>query len=133
MKSKFVKYSITICVGAAIAFIVWGINGLFNADTAVRVLAKLTDGFFVAGVLLAGIGGLLVSYNEGVIDGLAYGLHGLFGFRNIKKDSTPKKETYHDYKKRKHAKKISVKHFIIVGLAYIIVSIIIFIVYVNVR
>ena len=73
-------------------------------------------------------GGLIASFNEGIFDGLAYGMHGLFGFRNIKKDSTPKKESYYDYQKRKHANKKPVGHLVFVGLSFVFVGVVFFLI-----
>ncbi len=124
---------ITILVAVLCCFLIWIFTGLFDGGSTTRILAKLMDGFFVVGVVFAGIGGLIVSYNEGVVDGLTYGLHGLFGFRNIKKDSTPQKENFYDYRKRKHAKKISVRHLVIVGSVFILIAVILYIVYISIK
>lgn len=129
MKKTVIKYSVTALIGAVIVVAVGFLNSLYKSETATQVLSRLSDGFFIAGVVIAGIGGLILSYNEGIIDGLTYGMHSLFGFRSLKRDSTPKKENFYEYRKRKHAKKVSVKHLFLVGLAYILIGVILFVVY----
>lgn len=76
----------------AFAIVVWAVGGLFKVTSYVALMGKISDGLFVSGVLLAGSGGLIASFNEGIFDGLAYGMHGLFGFRNIKKTARRRKK-----------------------------------------
>lgn len=128
MTNKQKKYLITFAVGVAFAIVVWAVGGLFKVTSYVALMGKISDGLFVSGVLLAGSGGLIASFNEGIFDGLSYGMHGLFGFRNIKKDSTPKKESYYDYQKRKHANKKPVGHLVFVGLSFVFVGVVFFLI-----
>ena len=109
---------ITFAVGVAFAIVVWAVGGLFKVTSYVALMGKISDGLFVSGVLLAGSGGLIASFNEGVFDGLSYGMHGLFGFRNDKKNSTPKKESYYDYQKNKHANQKPFRHLEFGGLGF---------------
>lgn len=128
MTNKEKKYLITFVVGVVFAMVAWIVGGLFKVTSYAALMGKISDGLFVSGVLIAGSGGLIASFNEGVFDGLSYGMHGLFGFRNIKKDSTPKKESYFDYQKRKHANKKPVAHLVLVGLSFVFVGVVFFVV-----
>ncbi len=121
---KIKKYVVTFAVGLAFAIIFWTVNDLIKSSNYSALFSSLSDGLFVPGVLIAGVGGLIGTYNEGLFDGLSYGMHGLFGFRSLRRDSTPKKENYGEYKERKHKNKRPIGHLITVGLSFIFTAVV---------
>lgn len=118
---------ITFAVGVAFAIVVWAVGGLFKVTSYVALMGKISDGLFVSGVLLAGSGGLIASFNEGIFDGLAYGMHGLFGFRNIKKTARRKKKAI-TITKTQTRKQKPVGHLVFVGLSFVFVGVVFFLI-----
>ena len=77
MKTVY-KYLITAAFGAVLAFIVLLIKDAFHLSQTVDVMKALCDGFFVSGVVLVCVGGLVFVSNGGVFDMLAYGIRTFF-------------------------------------------------------
>lgn len=70
MSYKLKRVLVTLVFGLVIAVAV--IGGRWNPEG--NILHQLCDGFFVAGVLLLGMGGLKVARNAGTFDMMVYGM-----------------------------------------------------------
>lgn len=133
-KSTVKLYVFTIVVSLAVVLLVCGLNGLLtekkDAQETVRILC---DAFFVAGVLIMGMGALSWSSTKGAFDGLGYSISSLINLHrpSKKRMSWSKSETYEEYVERKHERdgKKQFRHLLFVGLAMIIVAVILLIVY----
>ncbi len=129
MKTVY-KYLITAAFGAVLAFIVLLIKDVFHLLQTVDVMKALCDGFFVSGVLIACFGGLVFASNGGVFDMITYGVKNLFWL--FKKNPADRKyKDFYEYREAMKEKKRSYGYMVIVGLAYIAVSLIFLALYYN--
>ena len=129
MKTVY-KYLITAAFGAVLAFIVLLRKDVFHLSQAVDVMKALCGGFFVSGVLIACFGGLVFASNGGVFDMITYGVKNLFWL--FKKNPADRKyKDFYEYRDAMKEKKRSYGYMVIVGLAYIAVSLIFLALYYN--
>ncbi len=97
------------------------------------VLHQLCDGFFVAGVMLAGVGGLKFCGNKGAFDMMAYSLSYVFYLvfpgANAKRPQEQQNEKYYDYVQRKQENRKPTGCIVLVGLAFLAVSLLLLVAY----
>ena len=97
-KVKLIKYAVCFGVEILIAFLVIWSKGFFTERIAVNIQI-LSDAFFVAGVLMTLVAGMLVVRGEGILVGIG------FVIRNAVLTFLPmgraKHERYADYRERK--------------------------------
>lgn len=121
-KVKLIKYAVCVGVEAAIAFLVIWSKGFFTDSAAVN-LQILADAFFVAGILMTLIAGMLFVSGEGALIGIGFVL------RNIVLAFIPmgraRHEFYVDYRARKlkEAKKHYNSSILVTGLIFLIIGI----------
>jgi len=122
-KKGFVRYAITTSVGFLITFLVLLAKDVFSLNVDKDIFHALTDAFFVAGILITGYGLLIISNNEGTFDMIAYGVTRFFDLfrRDIMK---VKHKNFYEYHKAKREKKQSFGYLLIVGIAFIVISLI---------
>ena len=117
---KIFKYLITLLVGLALAAWVAIPKGIFSETRAEIIFGILSDAFFVPGVLLLGVGGLIFVSNEGIFDGFTYGI---ISFIDIfRKDKQNKYRTFFDYRQSKGERDTSFGFMLVCGLAFIAIS-----------
>ncbi len=122
MKTVY-KYLITVAMGLIIAFLALLPRDIFHLTAAVDIMKAFCDAFFVSGVLITCIGGLVFVSNGGVFDMLAYGMRTFF--ESFKKNVTDRKyRTYYDYKESKKDKKRNFGFLVVVGVAFIVISLV---------
>ena len=117
---KIFKYLITLLVGFALAAWVAISKGIFAETRPEIIFAILSDAFFVPGVLLFGVGGLIFVSNEGIFDGLTYGLVSFIDI--FRKDKQNKYRTFFDYKQSKGERDTSFGFMLICGISFIAAS-----------
>lgn len=122
MNKKAANYLFASVFGLVVAFLVAWLRGIFTAEDVLSVIKCLCDGFFVAAVLLGGIGLLSWCSNEGAFDMLSYSMSTLWRVTFARKEGW-KKESYGDYKDRKHEKSREFSYFLWVALVYLVLSI----------
>ena len=120
MKISGKKMLIVLAIACAIAIGVAFARGILNAEGK-DVLRCLSDAFFVSGALIILSGGLVWCADNGVADGLTYGASRLFKRRGVHYEEN--RESYSEYKERKHAKKLKVAEFILAGGVFLLLSI----------
>lgn len=112
---------IAAAVGAAIVALV-----CFVANSGTQtVLGRLCDGCFVAGVLLAGCGGLGFAGKCGMFDIFAFGIRAVLHIRwpwTAPRKEDAEKETYADYKLRMAEKRKTPVALLVVGGAYLLLA-----------
>ncbi len=103
-------------------------KNIFNKKTTTEILHVLTDATFIPGFTLFGFGLLAVAYNAGTFDAIVYGFKMFIGkfFRNLPQR---KYKTLYEYRVATHEEKSSFAHLIIVGIAFIVISLIFLIIY----
>ncbi|NLG24635.1 MAG: DUF3899 domain-containing protein, partial [Clostridiales bacterium] len=74
---KWARYGLAVLAGALIALLAALRQGLDLAEPAYQNARHLSDGCFVAGLLLAGVGGLAAIAATGFFDMFAYAFHSL--------------------------------------------------------
>lgn len=129
MKTVY-KYLITVAVGLVITFIALLARDIFNLTATVDFMKAFCDAFFVSGVVLVCVGGLVFVSNGGVFDMITYGVKNLFWL--FKKNPADRKyKDFYEYREAMKEKKRSYGYMVIVGLAYIAVSLIFLALYYN--
>lgn len=124
------QYSITTAIGAIIAVIIMGAQGLFAGGLEPHdVYHILCDAFFVPGVIFACVGLIVFASHGGVFDMLGFAVRLFFDL--FRKDPTKRKyKDFYEYKEAKKDKsKWSITFLLIVGLVFILVSVIFLIPY----
>ena len=101
-KSLLIKYAICFGVASLITLVVFAMKGFFSDDVGTN-LQVLSDGFFVSGIILTLIAGMLFVSDEGALLGIG------FIVRNVILTFIPmgrnKHEVYAKYRERKLAEK----------------------------
>ena len=125
--SLWKKYLITIGASLMAVLVIICMKDVFGQTSAAQVLQILCDAFFAVGVVVAGLGLLVFSSNEGVFDGLVYGV-GCF-IDMFRKSAKRKYATLYDYKQSREGTKFGFGFLAISGVGLIVVSFIILIFY----
>ncbi len=124
---KVLKYVIPFLICAIVTILILVGKGSFVKSDG-PLMGDLCDAFFVPGILMFGFGVLVFATNGGTFDMLAYGIRKLFDL--FKRDLTKVKyRTFYDYRAAQREKKRSFLNLIIVGLGFIIVSVVFLILY----
>lgn len=132
MQIKINKTKLLICLGVSltITIAVLIIKGVFSSTSIKETAMILSDSFFLGGALMLVATGLVWASDHGVSDGIGYSFSKLFSLR--KRDYEEHKESYSEYKDRKHARKSSVIEFLIAGLGFVAISVVFLLIYLGV-
>ena len=128
MKKRLLQYGITTVVGALIALWVLNVEGFFiiikdAPDQTKEIMNILCNAFFIPGLLLVLSGVLMWIASTGFFDSLGYA--GRTAAHMFVPFMKPDRKSYYDYKEEKAQKRGKVPYYImIVGAAYILVSIV---------
>ncbi len=127
-KSIIIQYSVTTGIAAIISLLFLWIQDFFTPITVVEKIRLLADAFTIPGVVMIMIAALIWAGKDGFYDGLGYSMS------RVKEMFVPairkRHETFYDYKERQRAKpKRSVAFLLFVGLGYVLLAIIFFIIY----
>ncbi len=129
IKTRLLKYGITVAVAAGIAALIMYSNGLFEASDTLTRYKLLADAFTIPGVILLCIGALVWVSTDGMFDGFTYAakrLSSLIPFYG----KNYKHERYYDYVMRKRGKRISGYGFIpIVGAVFVAIAVVFIVLY----
>ena len=126
LRSK--SFRVMLLVGFAI-FAAVLIMDLTRGNSIVR---SLCDGFFVAGMLVMGMSGLMFAGNEGVFDIFGFGISHLFTTRWPGLSTMPddhRKEKYVDYKARKRKNPSKPLPVLLAGAIYMVLAVLMLAVY----
>lgn len=125
---KALPYLITTAVGGIITIAIVFSKGIVSQTDVTVVMQILSDAFFVPGIILSGVGLLVFASNGGVFDMLAYAT--IMFFSLFKKNPRNRKyKDFYEYRQAKKEKKRGFAFMLIVGLAFIAVSVIFVICY----
>ena len=122
-KTALKNYGICVGIEVLIAFLVIWSKGFFTDSAAVN-LQILSDAFFVSGILMTLLAGMLYVSSEGALVGIGFVL------RNVALTFIPmgraRQERYADYRKRKlsEAKSKNERCILVTGLIFLAVGII---------
>lgn len=123
------RYFITAAIGLVVSVFICLSRSIFGAETAAEVVTILSDAFFVPGILFLCIGLFLFAANEGIFNAISYGMKILGCSFRGKKDEKIIDEEFHEYHARVSQKKSKVKHFLLVGVVYVVISIVFVVIY----
>ncbi len=132
MKKRILTILFALIAEIAIIIAVCAIQGVFSKSLPKQELIRfICDGFFVAGVVYVGFGGLVLASGKGVFDGIGYSVSTWFRSFTGNKRDWRRTETYYDYVERKAEKKKGrkVNQFFIFGGITLIVAVILYLVY----
>lgn len=128
MRKSLKRYLIVLAFGLGGAVLVMSLRGAFET-TGSSLIANISDSFTIPGAILVAIGGLLWVSSDGFFDMLSYGLknglHALFPVYRLEKKS------FYDYKVEKMEKRekgIFIP-FLVIGLSFLLISVIFFVIY----
>ena len=120
------KYGITTIIGLAFAALIIFGGDVLNQESTKDVIELVVNGFFVPGVVIFGIGLLVVASNGGTFDMLIYGTKKFIDlFR--KPHNRRITDTFYDYRKAREEHKGEFLYLVLVGLGFIVISLIVLI------
>ena len=102
---KWVPFVVALAIGFVLSLAFAAMRGIGGAQTPAESAHKLSDGFFVVGVLMTGIGGLVaISTASDFFDLLAYGFRSALLFiAPIRREM--EKKSFYDYKLERQEKR----------------------------
>ena len=118
------KLFITLGVGVAFVVACLFVFNIQKADTTQLVLTSICNSFFVVGGIFVCFGLLIWCSNHGAFIGLQYGFKMIFEKRRFEK-SFQQRQSYGEFRASKLEKQKVFMHFIIVGVSFILISIIV--------
>lgn len=119
-----IKYVVAIAVGLLLAYYVMLVNDFNNVTDEVVRLKLLADCFTVPGVVLIMASAFCWLSSKGAMDGISYAVGGLFR-RLIPGAQYKEPEKYYDYVMRKKEKRQGGFGFLaVVGLGFLLISIV---------
>ena len=107
------------CVGAVVAAL-W--FDLFGAETLSDALRILSDSFFLPAVLMLATGGLTLTKNGGVWDGLGYSFKTTIG--RMRRNYDEQRVTFAQYREEREKKNSSPSSALISGCVYLILALV---------
>ena len=120
-KTNILPFLIALGAGAVLAAVIALLRGMGSGNTTAVNAGIMSDGFFVVGVLMAGVGALMaISGKTDFFDMLSYGGRSLLKLIPFMRQKT---QTFYDYKLEKQAKRKEPKWFllfaglVLIGLA----------------
>ena len=124
MSDKVREFLIYLAAGAAVTAAVFALN----LSREYGALRSLCDGFFVAAVLLLGVGGIKAVRNKGTFDVAGFGLRHVVDI-TIPAFRREEKEDLHQYRERKALERKSSVGLLLAGGVYLAISVIVLIIY----
>ncbi|MBP5551014.1 MAG: DUF3899 domain-containing protein [Bacilli bacterium] len=125
MKSIDKKRLITLyCIGILLVGGCLFIFKILNANTLQLVFTSLCNSFFAVGGIILCLGLLIWCGNKGAFIGLTFTFRRMFFEKRRSEKAFQQRLSYSEYREKKLAKQKKYLHFIIVGVSFIIISII---------
>jgi len=124
------KIIIYVSISLSLTILLFIVVGGFNYESIQELYSCLCDSFCVSGMLTLCASALIWVSNEGIFDGVGFTFSNFFKLRS--RSYELKKETYSEYKDRKHPKdkKISaIKELLITGLSLLAIGLVFLILY----
>ncbi|MCF0262341.1 MAG: DUF3899 domain-containing protein [Sphaerochaetaceae bacterium] len=123
MKIKSKKLIICYVVCLVLSIIVAFVRGIVGVKESSDLFLILSDSFFTSGALMLIAGGLVWTNSQGVSDGLTYSVSRFFGRRGTGYEDN-RRESFAEYRERKHANSASVIEFMISGLSFVAIALV---------
>ena len=126
---EYKEYAITTAVALVVGILIALSRGIFQEEELDMVITIISDSFFIPGVLLICVGLIVYASNEGLFLSISYGFKAIGRTITAKKEEKLMEEKYHEYYARQMEKKSKCKHFLIVGLVFVVISLAFVVVY----
>lgn len=123
------RYVITAGIGLVAAVLICLMRDVLSVESMTEALVILSDAFFIPGILFIGIGVLMAVANEGLFNGMIFGLKTLGRSFTARKGEKIREEDFYEYNARVNKKKSKVSHLFVIGAIFIAISIILVIGY----
>lgn len=122
-KELLKKYGICFGVASVITFLVFWIKGFFTHSVGVNIQI-LSDGFYISGMMMLFVAGMMYVSGEGALIGIGYVMKSVVQF--FVPMGRKYHETYADYRERKigKAKPQSDSAILVTGLIFFLIGII---------
>lgn len=120
-KNIIINLIMGLVLAIGVFFLYWGEDR--------TVFHRLCDGFFTAGVLLLGMGGLKWARNAGTFDIMAYGISSAFHMTFPWLKSEQKDADFVAYKERKREERKPAADLVIAGAVYMALAIVCLVIY----
>ncbi len=127
MKPNARRYLISTSVGLLIACLVMVTRKIFSETDVNRILIILNDAFFISGLCLICVGGLVFVSSKGMFYMLSYGVTMLFTARKRNVKERKYKDYYEYVKAKEEEEHQSCAYLLLVGLAFVAVSLVLLI------
>jgi len=129
MKRNLISFLVLLALGIAIAAMV----AYNNRDMGYPVTQLLSDGFFVAGVLIFGSGVIGFAANKGTFDMMGYGIKvaaaPVISWMLPPDSDFGKKESFMEYRERKDSQRKSPKPLLLSGLVLLVLALLFYAAY----
>lgn len=110
-KTNILPFLIALGAGTALAVVIALLRGMGSGNAAAVNAGIMSDGFFIVGVLTAGVGALMaIAGKTDFFDMLSYGGRSLLKLIPFVRQKT---QTFYDYKLEKQAKRKEPKWFLL--------------------
>lgn len=119
---EYKEYVVTTAIALAFAVVLIMSRGIFQEESIDMVITIISDAFFIPGVLLICVGLIVYASNEGLFLSISYGFKVIGRTITAKKEEKLMDEAYHEYYARQIQKKAKCKHFLIIGLVFVVLS-----------
>ena len=129
MKKTLTKLLIYALAGILIAGLVAWSQGLFVSEAVSDTYRILSDSFFIVGALMLAFAGLQWCTNSGTMDGLGYTFKQAIS--RMRQNHEKNRESYAEYRERKHQKDRSPLNMALGGLFLIAIAIVFLLLYSN--
>ncbi|MCF0135917.1 MAG: DUF3899 domain-containing protein [Lachnospiraceae bacterium] len=118
---KWTPYLILIPSGLALTALVSWMRGFSFQGDIIQNSFALSDGFFVTGVMFAGVGSLVWVSTTGFFDLLSYGFANLAAFTVFRREKNA--IPFYEYKEEKRAKRKKARfEILLIGIGFILVA-----------
>lgn len=116
-------YVISSVIGMVVALGICITNDIFALETSAEVFTVLSNAFAIPGFVMFGIGIMIWVTNEGLFNGISYGLKITGRSFSARKGEKIKDEEFYEYNARQNEKHHEFKHLLIIGGVFILLSI----------
>lgn len=125
-----IKYLVTGAIFIILALVLMWNDGILEKENTKDVMGSISNGFFIAGGLFAGMGALSYIGSKGTYDTLSYGFTKIGIHQLIPGLPKDVPESFYEYKKAKDEKGRNwFPNLLITGLAGILLSVIFVVIY----
>lgn len=121
MKVSFKGWIPAAIISLPVAYLGAGTDKLFSTESNAELMRRLSDGSFLAGVLIAGAGLLVLVSSQGFFDLLGFGFE--YFFRSFSKAGRAERpKDIYEYKERRNSKRTPVGGLLSVGGVWLILA-----------